>query len=97
MDHLHIVIACGVSYVMGSFAGWIFRGVSVTHLSRRLEEVRSAVRLNHEWHTAYDEYGGYPESELFEINLRNGYPTPELRRTLKKNELVIVDSSGRQL
>lgn len=29
---------------------------------------REVVRQNHEWHENYDEYGGYPESELAEVN-----------------------------
>ena len=31
-------------------------------------QLREAVRQNHEWHNNYDEYGGYPESELCEVN-----------------------------
>lgn len=30
--------------------------------------LREAVRQNQEWHENYDEYGGYPESELAEVN-----------------------------
>lgn len=34
----------------------------------REAQLREAVRQNHEWHENYDEYGGYPESELAEVN-----------------------------
>lgn len=31
-------------------------------------EAMAAVRANHEWHQAYDDYDGYPESDLCETN-----------------------------
>ncbi len=34
----------------------------------REQQLREAVRQNQEWHENYDEYGGYPESELAEVN-----------------------------
>ena len=34
----------------------------------RIAELESAVKANHEWHREYDDHGGYPGSELFQIN-----------------------------
>lgn len=35
-----------------------------TGLQKQIADLRDAVKANHKWHEDYDEYGGYPDSEL---------------------------------
>jgi hypothetical protein len=46
--------------------------LSCKHADARkfFEQLQEAVKANHEWHNQYDEYGGYPESDLCEQNCR---------------------------
>lgn len=37
-------------------------------LKEKLRVAREAIAANHSWHLTYDEYGGYEESDLCEIN-----------------------------
>lgn len=37
-------------------------------IRNEIQRLRAAVLANHEWHQRTDDYGGYPESEICEIN-----------------------------
>lgn len=42
--------------------------VKLNEANRRLELAKNAVDANHKWHIDYDEYDGYADSELCEMN-----------------------------
>lgn len=55
----------------------------------REQQLREAVRQNQEWHENHDEYGGYPESELAEVNekaLAQSSDTSALEAIMKGNQ-----------
>lgn len=37
--------------------------------AKRIAELEQAVKANHDHHFIYDEYNGYPDSELFNVNV----------------------------
>lgn len=41
---------------------------TIEALNLRVARLVEAVRKNHEWHIEYDEYGGYQDSEMCEVN-----------------------------
>lgn len=49
----------------------------ILELEQRVKVLTDAVVANHEWHKEMDEYSGYPDSELCEINTKALAPLPK--------------------
>jgi hypothetical protein len=71
----------------------------IADLRRQLAAVQSVVRQNHEWHQNYDEYGGYPDSELCLANesviCAHGTDTTTLDALLADKEREMLDLCAR--
>lgn len=53
--------------------------------AKRIADLESAVKANHEWHQEYDDYDGYKDSELCTINTA-ALAASKSREAIEKDE-----------